>query len=240
MRDSPDDPAVDDCDGGGLLIVGSPRLANVIVNMNFATGFGAGIAWFHGSAFLDDVDIERNIAANETTLRGRLPEFEDSLMRANRVLRLENVSEVTRIDGFTIHDASAPSPSCSASFTIGATICDGNCILDSSSPTLASLRIVANQMENRGYGGGIAHFDGALHLENVVFDRNTAAAGGALRTFKPSAVYITNTKMISNTAPTGGGVSISNPRGVVFMRSLVVEGNSVLDGGGIILIDAPD
>jgi len=167
---------------------------------------------------------QRDLLMNETVLSGEIATG-SATDNSYIVVLFSNVSNQTRLDGFTITGA----------YHNGVSAYGGGAQVVASSPTIANCTFQGNYAEDGG--GALNHsMSGILTLENCVFDGNVANSfgGGALRLYTGTA-NITNCYFTSNQSNTyAGAIYIYNA--IVNVSNSIFAGNLSQTSGSAIRI----
>jgi len=194
-----------------------------------------GVSLYGGFVGGEDSVEQRDPTTAQTVLSAVNPDLPLAANRPRHVIIAAAVTATTRIDGFTIRDGRIDASVCGRWHDSVPHDCDGAGMLVFGSPLLANLRFIENSAGTNGRGGGLAHYSGTLHLQDVLFEMNSAQSGAGFYSNQPDAVYLTRTTAISNTAAAGegGGWSIVGPSGPVHVRNSRAAGNAAFRGGGM-------
>ena len=194
-----------------------------------------GVALYGGFVGDEAALDERDLALTQTVLSAINPDAPYISYAPRHVVMAVGVTETTRIDGFTIRDGLINSSVCGRWFDSAPHGCDGGGMLVFGSPVLANLYFQENSAGVIGRGGGLAHYSGTLHLQDVVFDMNSANSGGGFYSYQPTAVFLTRTTAVTNSAVDGwgGGWYIEGLGGPVHVRDSRIAGNQAFYGGGV-------
>ena len=101
----------------------------------------------------------------------------------------------------------------------------------------ATVNVTWITFENNGNGGGVAVTDGALNLENVIIQNNSATLGGGLRATR-SAVSLADTEILDNSADEGGGIHAADHSSVIASSSTIRNNDGWDRGAGVYLSGA--
>jgi hypothetical protein len=155
--------------------------------------------------------------ANKTTLSGDLngddgANFANNAENSFSVVRMNNVTSTTRLDGFIISGGNN-----TVSLSSG-----GGISLQSSSPVIANCNVMGNNANYRG--GGIANVFGQPTIENCSFYVNKATThGGAFYNLSNSGT--TETINISNSVFVGNSV-VNNSGSILFNYAFFASGTT--------------
>ncbi|WP_162628264.1 LamG domain-containing protein [Arcticibacterium luteifluviistationis] len=153
---------------------------------------------------LTDRNYDLIHTTNNTKLSGDLNDDDIVSLTENSytIVNLNNVSNTSRLDGFTISDANN---------TVAASI-GGGISLQSSSPVIANCNFFNN---NANYGGGIGNALGQPTIENCKFFSNKASTyGGAIYNTTSSGIgqtiNIVNSIFVNNSTTSNSGSIMFN------------------------------
>lgn len=183
--------------------------------------FREAITYYGGFAGTETSLDQRDIQAHPTIL--------SSASTAAPIIKCQNLTPATRLDGFVIQG--------------GNTSSGGGMYNQNSSPTLANCSFQNNTASQNG--GGLFN-DETSHpiLLNCSFSGNKAGNGGAIYISSSSSLTITGTSFSQNTATVGGGALFSdssNPMltGCNFTQNMANKGGAIYTNnvGGPTLIN---
>jgi predicted outer membrane repeat protein len=156
------------------------------------------VALYGGFAGTESALHQRDWRAHPTILSGDIGAVGILTDNVYHVVTTHNVTETTRLDGFTITSGYANG---SGSGSYG-----GGIYNDSGSLTLVNLMVYSNRA-NGWHGGGVYNDAGSPTLLNVVFDSNTAKfSGGGLYNQEGSATVVNSVFTHNGAGYRGGGV----------------------------------
>ncbi|MFN2165029.1 MAG: hypothetical protein ACK2U9_02060, partial [Anaerolineae bacterium] len=98
----------------------------------------------------------------------------------------------------------------------------------------ATVNITWITFEDNGNGSGVAVTDGALNLENVIVQNNSAALGGGLKATR-SVVTLADTEILDNSADEGGGIHADDNSTVIASNSIIRNNDGWTRGAGVYL-----
>jgi hypothetical protein len=190
--------------GGGMYMdSGSPTLANLIFDNNWATGKGGGMYIDASSPTLANVTFSNNIAGGGGIGGG--------MYNGNSSPSLTNVifdgNTADSQGGGMYNHNSSPSLT-NVTFSGNESGSDGGGMMNysGSSPSLTNVTFSGNTADSQG--GGLANWNNCSPtLTNVTFSGNSSiAAGGGMLNYATSSPSLTNVTFSGNTSATGGGM----------------------------------
>lgn len=206
--------------GGGLYLLDSPDayLENASIEYNKApSGSGGGLAIrstgeFPGTAELINVTMRQNQARSGGGMYA-----EATPLILNRLAFLQNTASGKDYYG------------------------GGLFLEETPASTLTDIMFIGNQAQD-GSGGGLAievthsHADQTIDLNNLTFDRNSAADGGGAALFISQPIHLTNATFSGNSAAQHGGGILLEKRQAgdpeVRLTHASFAGNTAGAGGG--------
>ncbi|WP_236973063.1 choice-of-anchor Q domain-containing protein, partial [Membranihabitans marinus] len=221
------DTVIDECSGEEMILSPDRKISfvipdNAIVFGGFPNGGGS----------------ERDHIIHRTILSGKITDSTNSY----HVVRTENVSNSSRVDGFIIRDGVADGPG-EAEAIGGGWLNIANGEGGGSFPIISNI-IFQNNFASVG-GGGLANLAtdddaGGAFLNDVVFVENGGYSGGAVYNSALGGVIelaISDALFIQNTANSGGGIYTVGGSG--YLASVTVTNSSFVEnfglaGGGIL------
>ncbi len=226
--------------GGGMYnVAGSPTLANITFDSNYAKASGGGMYNENSSPTLTNVTFSWNIG--ELVGGGGMYNYNSSPTLTN-VEFSHNRSNA--VGGGMLNDNSSPTLT-DVTFTVNRAYQEGGGMFNGeSSPTLTNVTFSGNlakfDSNVESQGGGMANENSNPTLTNVTFSNNTVGitaginkAGGGMYN-SGSSPTLTNVTFSGNTGTNGGGMYNywnSSPT----LTNVTFSGNSATsDGGGML------
>jgi Ca2+-binding RTX toxin-like protein len=148
--------------------------------------------------------IQRNLARNETIFSGDIGEQRRNNDNIYHVVKADNLSEETRLDGVTItegYNTNRRNPGSFGNYGAGLLANNSNLIL-------TNLKVTDNQAQ---FGAGIT-ISGSNSLtsivNNIIDDNSATKAGGGLMVLAPEVDVVNNLFINNRSDITGGGVYV--------------------------------
>ncbi|MEM6718387.1 MAG: T9SS type A sorting domain-containing protein [Bacteroidota bacterium] len=170
---------------------------------------------------------QRDLTANITTLNGDIGSIGIDIDNAEQLVRLSNVNNQTRFDGFRIINGNANSSGAAG----------GGLYNINGSPTIANCIFISNQ--TNGDGGAIFSQGGNIIIEDCDINNNTAQGNGGgifLGTSGTAIIRRTKINRNSTTVLSGGGLATDDGFSTLIMDRCEISGNTAENAGGAIRI----
>ncbi len=221
----------DDGRGGGIFnVVGSPALANLILNANMAAFSGGGMWNQIGSSTLSNVTFQRNSAASGGGL------YHDSGNLTLTNMTFDGNSAATGSGGGMFNAADSRFTLTTATFRNNTAANIGGGMYNQGVPnaTLTDVIFTGNSAQ---WGGGMGNLVSSPSLTNVTFAENSASdKGGGMYNVNGSQPTLSGVTLRGNTAAAyGGGMynynSSPSLTNVSFIENQVTDSTSY--GGGM-------
>ncbi|MBE6489629.1 MAG: hypothetical protein E7Z83_02090 [Methanobrevibacter sp.] len=219
--------------GGAISAATETVIINSSFTDSFATDHGGSIASW-GNLTVSDSNFTGstadvggaifNYAESNSSISIIRSNFINNTQRTNGVLYITN-NIIVRDSNFINNHATDG--------TTGAIECHKNITVIGST----FINNTAKRSWGDSAGGAITNYGESLHVEDCLFENNSATRGGAVATYTGTAT-VDNSRFINNSATFGGGIYNHFSGSTIIASNSVFENNSAEDGGAMIRSDA--